>query len=132
MVPFIDTTRPPPAVSSITGHVNPSQVAAVPLAPVGRGYYNPPNVIPSTGHHQLRHNISQQQQQQQAGLQSPVMSIYPPGSLTAAMRGDPGGVSSVLVVEVFLYDNKELRGTQYENIEVRSTSETVGVYCGFP
>lgn len=97
MVPFIDTTRPPPAVSSITGHVNPSQVA-VPLPPVGRGYYNPANVIPSTGHHhQLRHSIPQQQQQ--AGLQyvSPVMSIYPPGSLTAAMRGDPGGVPSVLV-----------------------------------
>ncbi|KAJ1347388.1 hypothetical protein KIN20_002427 [Parelaphostrongylus tenuis] len=45
IVPFIDTTRPPPAVSSITGHVNPSQVA-VPLPSVGRGYYNPTNVIP--------------------------------------------------------------------------------------
>ncbi|KJH51235.1 hypothetical protein DICVIV_02600 [Dictyocaulus viviparus] len=70
MVPFIDTTRPPPAVTipSITGHVNPPQVATgVPLSlpQVGRG--------------------------------APVMSIYPPGSLTAALRGDSGGVPTVSV-----------------------------------
>ncbi|XGW09156.1 hypothetical protein V3C99_011456 [Haemonchus contortus] len=104
MVPYIDTTRPPPAMTmpSMSAHVNPQQIPAgmaVPLPPgVGQTYYNPQNVMPNPVHHQLRQSIPQQQQQQ-TGVQfgPPVMSIYPPGSLSAAMRGDPTVNPSVLV-----------------------------------
>ncbi|PIO72978.1 hypothetical protein TELCIR_05065 [Teladorsagia circumcincta] len=74
MVPYIDTTRPPPAMTmpSMSAHVNPQQIPAslpVPLPPgVGQNYYNPQNVIPNPVHHQMRQNITQQQQQQ-SGVQ---------------------------------------------------------------
>ncbi|KAK6044419.1 hypothetical protein COOONC_18076 [Cooperia oncophora] len=73
MVPYIDTTRPPPAMTMPSmSHVNPQQIPAgmpVPLPPgVGQSYYNPQNVIPNPAHHQLRQNIPQQPQQQ-AGVQ---------------------------------------------------------------
>ncbi|KHJ87800.1 hypothetical protein OESDEN_12417 [Oesophagostomum dentatum] len=69
--------------------VNPQM--GMPVAPppgMRQGYFNPQNVMTNPPQYQMRHGLSQQQQQQSGLTYGPnVMSIYPPGSLSAAMRG---------------------------------------------
>ncbi|CAJ0605308.1 unnamed protein product [Cylicocyclus nassatus] len=90
--PYIDTTRPPPGMSLPSMAVNPQIAmsgAGMSVAPppgMRQGYYNPQNVVPNP-QYQLRHCLSQQQQQSGLTYGPNVMSIYPPGTLTAAMRG---------------------------------------------
>ncbi|KAK6738782.1 hypothetical protein RB195_020721 [Necator americanus] len=93
--PYIDTTRPPPAMALPSMAVNPqialssTGMAVAPPPGMRQAYYNPQNVVPNPAQYQLRHGLPQQQQQHQSGLPygPNVMSIYPPGTLTAAMRG---------------------------------------------
>ncbi|VDM65308.1 unnamed protein product [Strongylus vulgaris] len=91
--PYIDTTRPPPAMAIPSMAVNPQMqmpAGGMPVAPppgIRQSYYNPQGVVPNPAQFQIRHGLSQQQQQSGLTYGPNVMSIYPPGTLTAAMRG---------------------------------------------
>ncbi|KAL6736503.1 hypothetical protein Aduo_006849 [Ancylostoma duodenale] len=72
--PYIDTTRPPPAMALPSMAINPQialSSAGMPVAPppgMRQGYYNPQNVVHNPAQYQMRHGVPQQQQQQQSSL----------------------------------------------------------------